>query len=159
MAEQKLVIVQLDAVQLNGTTVSVSTKSLRALEIYAEHWPGEVIVAVDRHRAVAHVGALLDVDVRAPRELELERLAVERRDGLEALRHHDAIAAPLRRRVGAEVPRLDDERVALPPRAGVTQVLLQPAAEVLFVRTSSVSLRHTCADTAKAANQTPLKSC
>lgn len=47
MAEQKLVIVQLDAVQLNGTTVSVSTKSLRALEIYAEHWPGEVIVAVE----------------------------------------------------------------------------------------------------------------
>ncbi|WP_162801593.1 glycosyltransferase family 4 protein [Brachybacterium saurashtrense] len=47
MPRDRLVVVQLDAVQLDTSRVVLSTKSLHALELYAAHWPGETVVAVE----------------------------------------------------------------------------------------------------------------
>lgn len=47
MPRDRLVIVQLDAVHLKGDVVTLSAKTLRALELYANHWPGEVVVSVE----------------------------------------------------------------------------------------------------------------
>lgn len=45
MARDDLVIVQLDAVHLQGDTVTLSSKTLQALELYARQWPGRVVVS------------------------------------------------------------------------------------------------------------------
>lgn len=45
MARDRLVIVQLDAVELDRRTVTMSTKTLHALELYAEQWPGPLVVS------------------------------------------------------------------------------------------------------------------
>lgn len=44
-ARERLVVVQLDAIDLRDGHVTMSTKTLQALELYASYWPGQLAVS------------------------------------------------------------------------------------------------------------------
>lgn len=108
MPSDRLVIVQLDAVQLDGSRAVLSTKSLAALRLYAAHWPGETIVAVEA-KPLQPSPLLSTVEVA-----DLPFTLVDRaRSGVAELRRTAAVTLAMHDVADTGLSRLEPERLVL----------------------------------------------
>lgn len=108
MARDRLVIVQLDAVRLEGGRVTMSAKTLRALDLYSEHWPGPLVVSTVV-KPLPHSPLLAH---RRLQDLPFEVVDRSARD-VETLRSGAAVTLAMHDIKDAGVSRFDPERLVL----------------------------------------------